>query len=360
MYLRYFRLHRCDGTFKLVLCSSDKIPYLEIHDTIYKQYGYLCGQDEELWEGDNIAYVKQATENKTSMVITIMECSVVAGILSSRNFQSDYLWIGLNEINCKKLFSSHVIRGTSDSTCMFHNVTVSFTLKHSYFNRMHQALDALSPEVVQTFFPKPNNFSDIKNGPNLFCDVLDIQPDMYGQQQALNIILSSKSKAIVLITGPFGTGKTLLLAHAVYHVMNHNQKARILVCTHHKRSADAFVERYFGPMKAQGWKPNLVRLDNRNPPPRSPFQCYFMQKSSISKDVVHKLQVVVSTFGNSLSLLNVLKQGFFTHIFVDEAAQTREPETISPLCLASSETKIVIAGDHCQVFFITLCTLSKY
>lgn len=289
------------------------------------------------------------------MEIIIKECKIVAGIISTRNFQSDYLWIGLNQLNCTKLFSSHVIGRSSDGTCTLHNVTVSFTLKHSYFNRMHQALDALSPKVIETFFPKPNNFSVITNCPTLFCDnrVMDVQLDKYGQQQALNLILSSQSKAILLITGPFGTGKTLLLAHAVYHVMNQNQSARILICAHHQKSADAFVEKYFGPMKERGWKTNLVRLSNRIPPHNSRFGSYFMNTYMI-KEYTHQLQVVVSTFGYSISLLNVLKQGFFTHIFIDEAAQTREPETIIPLCLASSKTNIVIAGDHCQVLFITL------
>ena len=40
---------------------------------------------------------------------------------------------------------------------------------------------------------------------------------------------------------------------------------------------------------------------------------------------------------------------FFTHIFVDEAAQAMECETIMPLSLADSRTCVVMAGDHMQM-----------
>ena len=352
----YFYFHRCDGIYDLVLCSDcNSLPkYLNIDQVVYAQYGYLRGKVEDFWDGDNISYVSQATEDKYKMEITIMDCKILAGIVPSRNYKPDYLWIGLDESNCTKLYSSHLIGRNSGATC---KVTVSFILKHSYFNRMHKALDELNAKVIETFFPKPQNFHGITNCTNLYCDKMDVQPDRYGQQQALNLILSSQSKAIVLITGPFGTGKTLLLAHAVYHVMEQNRNARILVCAHHQKSADAFVEKYFGPMKLRGWKPNFVQLSYKQR--KSQFLHYVKETKTIKRDV-HQLQVVVSTFGYSLSLLNVLKQGFFTHIFIDEAAQTREPETIIPLCLASSETKIVIAGDHCQVFFYNTTHFVNY
>lgn len=41
--------------------------------------------------------------------------------------------------------------------------------------------------------------------------------------------------------------------------------------------------------------------------------------------------------------------GHFTHILLDEAAQAMECEAIMPLALASTDTRIVLAGDHMQV-----------
>ena len=40
---------------------------------------------------------------------------------------------------------------------------------------------------------------------------------------------------------------------------------------------------------------------------------------------------------------------FFSHIFIDEAAQALECETIMPLSLAAHDTCVVLAGDHMQI-----------
>lgn len=41
--------------------------------------------------------------------------------------------------------------------------------------------------------------------------------------------------------------------------------------------------------------------------------------------------------------------GFFTHIFLDEAAQALECDMLIPLSLAGPKTRVVLAGDHMQV-----------
>lgn len=44
--------------------------------------------------------------------------------------------------------------------------------------------------------------------------------------------------------------------------------------------------------------------------------------------------------------------GFFTHILIDEAAQAMECEAVMPLSLANENTRIVLAGDHMQVYML--------
>ncbi len=60
-------------------------------------------------------------------------------------------------------------------------------------------------------------------------------------------------------------------------------------------------------------------------------------------------QVVITTLSTSLQLSYLNLKGHFTHIFLDEAAQAFECETIMPLSLATETTCIVMAGDHMQV-----------
>jgi superfamily I DNA and/or RNA helicase len=60
--------------------------------------------------------------------------------------------------------------------------------------------------------------------------------------------------------------------------------------------------------------------------------------------------VIVTTLVTADMLVKCgVKPGFFTHIFIDEAAQAMEVETLIPLSLATKETKVVLAGDHLQV-----------
>jgi helicase MOV-10 len=44
-----------------------------------------------------------------------------------------------------------------------------------------------------------------------------------------------------------------------------------------------------------------------------------------------------------------LPNSHFTHIFVDEAGEALEPETLIPIYLANPNTSIVLAGDHLQL-----------
>ena len=58
----------------------------------------------------------------------------------------------------------------------------------------------------------------------------------------------------------------------------------------------------------------------------------------------------------------VVPKDYFTHILIDEGAQTREPETITPLIMANEDTHIVIAGDIQQVhaLLIIITTIIIY
>ena len=161
----------------------------------------------------------------------------------------------------------------------------------------------------------------------------------------------------VLINGSFGTGKTRVLAYAAYYFTEIAVKpARILVCAHHQVSADQFVESYFGAMVLNGWHVRLIRLTSTNYAARSQFWKFFMNFHKLHKEVNNRRisidsgnLVIATTFLTALRLRDLFAPGFFTHILLDEGAQTREAEAIAPLSLASSETKIVIAGDSCQV-----------
>ena len=72
-------------------------------------------------------------------------------------------------------------------------------------------------------------------------------------------------------------------------------------------------------------------------------------KKNVTEIIGNKYLVVVTTFLTAHNIQSVVGKNVFTHILIDEGAQTREPETIAPLSMANGCTKIVIAGDNQQV-----------
>ncbi len=61
-------------------------------------------------------------------------------------------------------------------------------------------------------------------------------------------------------------------------------------------------------------------------------------------------QVVITTLNMALQLARIPGlQGYFSHIFLDEAAQALECEAIMPMSLATENTCIVLAGDYMQI-----------
>ena len=75
---------------------------------------------------------------------------------------------------------------------------------------------------------------------------------------------------------------------------------------------------------------------------------------------ISKCQIVITTLSTSLVLGELSSKGSFTHIFLDEAAQALECETIMPLTLTSETTCVVMAGDHRQMSSKVKDTINMY
>ncbi|XP_067648510.1 probable helicase with zinc finger domain [Eurosta solidaginis] len=180
------------------------------------------------------------------------------------------------------------------------------------------------------------------------------------QREAVNAITTSLNIKLppILLIGPFGTGKTYTLAQAIKQLLT-QPEAKILICTHSNSAADLYIKEYLHPWIEQG-------LDEA-----TPLRVYYhkrwvatvnsvVQKYCITDGAgnfrrptvedIKKHRIVVVTLSISMELANLgLPKGYFTHIFLDEAAQAMECEAIMPLALANDSTRIVLAGDHMQM-----------
>ncbi len=239
-------------------------------------------------------------------------------------------------------------------------VMVQFKLKYDYFQRLHDALNSIPQCIIDRLLPVPHHqlsastdagADSILNDYSRSPPYKNLRLDRTCQLQALDLILSTKSKYPLLVAGPFGTGKTRLLARAAFEILK-NRKNTVLICAHHQASVDTFIE-YFSSMrrdKQRPWYPDFIRvapsshhskIKNANP------DCFCTVTEANRK----QCRLVVTTSGLAPFLWKY-KNGYFTHILIDEGAQTREPETVSPLSLANENTSIIIAGDHNQVLLL--------
>ena len=206
---------------------------------------------------------------------------------------------------------------------------IHFEYSHWYFHRLHCAIDYADRQLIQRLVNISTTQADYYPAvvPSTFNF---LQIDSEYQPNVLTRILRGGCGSPFLLLGPFGTGKTHLLMASI--VILAKNGGRILVCTHHNRGADSISEKLT-------------------------LESILVHRLSPNDDVatiINELSVcpvIVTTFTTALRLKEKDRQGFlqFTHIIIDEGAQSREPEALGALLMARDSTHIVIAGDNKQV-----------
>lgn len=186
------------------------------------------------------------------------------------------------------------------------------------------------------------------------------------QKQAIEaIVASSFTSAPLVIFGPFGTGKTHTLSHAVRRLILDTNN-RVLLCTHTNSAADLHVmllnEYLKTPNCIKNCKPLRICAPVRNLQTVSkdvlPYCLIANDRNFVlpTYDDVFKHRVIITTLSMSRALFDKgFQRGFFSHILIDESAQALEPEILIPLTLAGNSTKVIFTGDHMQVS--TCCPL---
>ena len=338
--IAFLVIHRSDGIYTIIIESQYNLPPW-YRKKEFDYYGIITGDDEDV-----LANAQQAAQGAH---ITLE---------SGRTVDVDFVSGGLHYGGIVIGFHVNPVAYLKNRKGGVHNIHefeshVNFELKHSYFQRMHEALDRLPTCVIEKIVPCVADRQSICNPPFIRATNVDkLTLDNTGQMQALKSILNDNvnSSTPIILAGPFGTGKTRVLARAAFELLRHSKRnecyCKILICAHHQASADTFIE-YFGMLQKKGMLGKsytiirVAKFEYRSKV-KEKFPGYFKRFPFKSTDVT------VSTLGLSLSVnMQAIKP--LTHIFIDEAAQTRETEAIIPLTLAEPSTKIIIAGDHCQV-----------
>lgn len=349
-----FMLYRCNGQYTLVLYQAGLKPTWIQKEAnrfeFHKRFGYFLGLT-----GDQIAYATQASEG--AYIVNGEKEVKVDILLECYSRVEEKLYIAVDKKNLEKLEMLSV-PGASFKSPVELKVEVEFELKHSYFNKLHIAVECLSPDVIARILPQAHEFH---NNCHLQIPHLHRYGQHYSEDQlhALQAITNCPSSGPpILIGGAFGTGKTHILAVTAHYLFErskeYGQPARVLVCTQQHTSADAFLKCYLKLIRPQKEKICLIRnYGFKNPDLKNWYHTVeqfrsYLQRSSYRKSTDF---LVIATNLTALQLASVIPNGFFTHILIDNGAQTREPEAIVPLCMAGMNTKIVVAGDQNQARF---------
>lgn len=241
------------------------------------------------------------------------------------------------------------------------SVEVQFQLNRLHFCEMHHAVDALS--TLDIVFPPTESLLKLPEVDWTWKEDVGEKTNE-NQKDAIMKCAAYSHMALppLLIVGPFGTGKTYTLAQCAKHVLLESN-TRILICTHSNSAADIYIKEFLHPYVMEG------NLDAR------PLRVYYRHRwiQTVSETVlkyciqeqsgpqagtfrapqvedVERHRVIITTLSTARLLSDLdLPEGFFTHIFLDEAAQALECDMLIPLSLAGPLTRVVLAGDHMQM-----------
>uniref|UniRef100_A0A665X863 RNA helicase n=1 Tax=Echeneis naucrates TaxID=173247 RepID=A0A665X863_ECHNA len=169
------------------------------------------------------------------------------------------------------------------------------------------------------------------------------------QREAVKRILEGECRPIpYVLFGPPGTGKTITLIEAILQVYHFVPSSRVLVCTPSNSAADLICIR----LHDSGFLDDAI-LARVNASSRQEEVLNVRSYSRAGEDIRHASfhRIVVSTCSSAGMFHNIgLQVGHFTHVFLDEAGQATEPESLIPMSLLSErDGQIVLAGDPCQL-----------
>ena len=293
--------------------------------------------------GDQIGYAGQASETVMLKFDEYPEAIEGDVLHSNIRHTEDRLYIGFS----------------FDNICLpSSKVEATFGLKYSYFERLDDSIKQLRCKVIERIMPSAADFSqnsfldpDALDG---YRDTLSLMHCSKDQDIALRTVISAPpSSPPVLISGPFGSGKTQILALASHYYFSCSrlQNVKILVGTQQHVSADAFCDCFNDISQREDRNLEIIRLVPTNYHQKIRAGTCYKTLNDIHPSSMKNKVLIITTCSTAITMYKnkVVSTGFFSHIFLDEGAQMRAPEAVAPLNFAEKNTKIVIAGDHNQV-----------
>lgn len=233
---------------------------------------------------------------------------------------------------------------------------ISFTYNRVNMRRLYRAVQ-VAAESLETNLLFPSQWTtnrSIKTS----TQIVPYTPLNEEQLRAVEMILGCEGAPPYVIHGPPGTGKTMTLVEAILQLYSTRNDARILVCAASNSAADHILDKLIsnsvvGVKQNEVFRLNATSRAYEDVQAKSIPFCFFegfIFKCPPLEALMH-YRVIISTYMSSSLLYGQgIHRGHFSHIFLDEAGQASEPESMVPISnLCGRETVVVLAGDPMQL-----------
>ncbi|KAF5282831.1 hypothetical protein FQA39_LY17481 [Lamprigera yunnana] len=235
-----------------------------------------------------------------------------------------------------------------------HELDVSFEMNRLCYERMHAGIDnCFSKGLLKYLFPHKTLAMEEKIIPmpnyEYFNKSICTNPE---QRRAVENIVRQKFRfAPYIIFGPPGTGKTITIVEAIQQIIRRSSSDVILVCAPSNAACDMITSKL---IENNLSKSELIRIhsDTRDwssvPANVKNYSNYANEKYvKLSVELLMTYRVVVTTLIFSGRYID---QKFKPdHVFIDEAAQSLEPEAVIAISLLKPGKQLVLVGDHKQL-----------
>lgn len=206
----------------------------------------------------------------------------------------------------------------------------------------------------------------------------------YQKEAIVNILRGECRPLPYIIYGPPGTGKTATVIETIAQIAENIPWSRIIVAAPSNSAANLIVERLIalGRFKrgdfvrivaySQIEKDNIpeaikkycatvdIGYDDGKAPSMKETQEGLRLK--MSKSIITKHKIIISTLTSLGSLMHIrFNKEHFTHVIIDEAGQSVEPESMIPISFVSkNKGQVILAGDPKQLGPILINPVAKF
>lgn len=347
-----FLLYRCDGFYnvKLLQETPEWVPKPKPKHVLY---AHITG----LTNFQVLFAIHDSQPETVSAMIQLSGHNAWADIVRHTHCSEEgtlYFLVAMDKANSKKFKKEfQAPPNESDPACKYH---VYFKAKKYNFCHWQRSIQNLPDSIIKRITPDSDSFVSIQRCTLTEDDkkVLKLKQCSDDQAEALKTIIAlPPASPPLLISGPFGTGKTHVLILAANHILQalDCKDTKVLVCCQSPTSADHFLEHYQSTHIRPQESISIIKLCSFENPKVKHCQSISSFVSTLGGPTNGKKMLVIATFHDSMLLVRELQKQklevFFTYIMMDESAQAREAEAIAPLYMANDNTRIVITGD-CQ------------